>query len=76
MLVDAGDKPDTRLNIYRGDTLALKVRSIGEAAGLEVGGDGVGFRHNGKPGAAPLVRLNEGEATPLPPAAKLHAEVQ
>ena len=32
------------LNAYRGDTLCLRVRSIGEAARLEVNGEGCGFR--------------------------------
>jgi hypothetical protein len=35
----------TPLNAYRGDTLCLKVRSIGEAAKLEISASkGVGFR--------------------------------
>jgi hypothetical protein len=36
MLVEAGYDPRTLLEGYRGATLCLKVRSIGEAAGLEV----------------------------------------
>ena len=37
--------PSTPLDAYRGDTLCLKVRSIGEAAKLEISGNkGVGFR--------------------------------
>jgi hypothetical protein len=35
-LVEAGHDPATPLEAYRGDSLALKVRSIGEAAGLTV----------------------------------------
>jgi hypothetical protein len=35
-LVDAGYNPATRLECYRGDALALTVRSIGEAAKLVV----------------------------------------
>jgi hypothetical protein len=34
----------TPLDAYRGETLCLKVRSIGEAAQLEVNGEGTGFR--------------------------------
>jgi hypothetical protein len=34
----------TPLDAYRGDTLCLKVRSIGEGARLEIDGKGVGFR--------------------------------
>jgi hypothetical protein len=37
--------PETPLTAYRGDTLCLKVRSIGEAAKLEISpSKGVGFR--------------------------------
>jgi hypothetical protein len=35
-LLDAGHDPATRLDVYRGATLALTVRSIGEAAQLIV----------------------------------------
>jgi len=43
-LVDAGFDPSTALEAYRGDTLCLNVRSIGEAARLEINGKGNGFR--------------------------------
>jgi hypothetical protein len=36
---------------YRGSTLALRIRSIGEGARLEIRGDGVGFRPAPKMGA-------------------------
>jgi hypothetical protein len=36
--------PETPLDAYRGDTLCLRVRSIGEAAKLAVNGHGSGFR--------------------------------
>jgi hypothetical protein len=42
-LIAAGMDPDQALEVYRGATLALKVRSIGEAAGLEVNSKGTGF---------------------------------
>lgn len=42
-LVAAGYDPASRLEAYRGDVLCLMVRSIGEAAGLEVSGAGTGF---------------------------------
>jgi hypothetical protein len=42
-LVEAGHDPRRRLNVYRGDTLALTVRSIGVAAGLEINSKGTGF---------------------------------
>ena len=37
-LVEAGHDPATPMQVYRGDTLCLTVRSIGEAAELEVVG--------------------------------------
>jgi len=43
-LLDAGHDPNRSLRAYRGDTLALIVRSIGEGARLEISGSGVGFR--------------------------------
>ncbi|MFY9839327.1 MAG: hypothetical protein WAK55_23200 [Xanthobacteraceae bacterium] len=43
-LVEAGHDPATPLEAWRGKTLCLLVRSIGEAARLEVSGEGVGFR--------------------------------
>ena len=63
-LVDAGHDPQTPLEAYRGDTLCLTVRSIGEAAGLEISGNGVGFRktRRGNGDEAPTDDLNGGEA--------------
>jgi hypothetical protein len=61
-LLAAGIDPDTAMECWRGATLAMRVRSIGEAAGLEIAADGVGFRRLRKPDAAPLVRLNSGVA--------------
>jgi hypothetical protein len=58
-LVEAGHDPATPLHVYRGNTLALKIRSIGVAARLEVNGEGTGFRPAAKPGRASLVRQNE-----------------
>jgi hypothetical protein len=43
MLVNYGHDPAMLLDVYRGDTLALRVRSIGAAAGLRVAPHGVGF---------------------------------
>src|SRR5262249_9799 len=42
-LIDAGHDPATPLHVYRGDVLALRVRSIGEAVRLEVNAKGTGF---------------------------------
>ena len=35
-LIEIGHDPGSRLDIFRGETLSLKVRSIGEAAALDV----------------------------------------
>ena len=42
-LDEAGHDPSTSLQAYRGDVLCLRVRSIGEAAGLRVATAGTGF---------------------------------
>ena len=42
-LVEAGHDPASRLEVWRGDMLCLKVRSIGEAAGLRITPHSVGF---------------------------------
>jgi hypothetical protein len=55
-LVDAGHDPATPMHVYRGSTLALTVRSIGEAAQLRVGSHGVGFEADPACGASPPVR--------------------
>jgi len=55
-LLAAGLDPDQALHVFRGATLALRVRSIGEAAGLEIGGDGTSFRPRREPDAAPPMR--------------------
>jgi hypothetical protein len=53
-LIEAGHDPAERLEAYRGDVLCLTVRSIGEAAGLEV--SGVGFIRHPERRIAPPVR--------------------
>jgi hypothetical protein len=55
-LVDAGRDQNRPLHAYRGDVPALRVRSIGEGARLEIRGDGVGFRRLPKMGAGPPMR--------------------
>jgi hypothetical protein len=42
-LVGAGYDPGRPLHVYRGETLALKVRSIGEGAKLRISSTGGGF---------------------------------
>lgn len=56
-LVDADYDPSTPLEAYRGDTLCLRVRSIGEAAGLEIKG-GCRFVRARKPRTASPMRQN------------------
>jgi hypothetical protein len=58
-LLAAGLDPDQAMEVYRGATLALRIRSIAEAAALEINSEGTGFRPARKPDAAPPVRLNE-----------------
>ena len=43
-LIAYGFDPANSIHVFRGDTLALIVRSIGEAAALEINGEGTGFR--------------------------------
>jgi hypothetical protein len=59
-LTEAGCDPRRPLHAYRGDTLCLVVRSIGEAARLEINGEGSGFRPLREPDAAPPMRQNGG----------------
>src|SRR5262245_35422567 len=44
LLLAAGHDPDRPLKAWRGDTLCLRIRSIGEAARLRVATHGVGFQ--------------------------------
>jgi hypothetical protein len=62
-LVEAGHDPSMPLEAWRGDVLCLRVRSIGEAAGLEINPRGTGFRRASAAGTASPMRLTEGAAT-------------
>ena len=53
--VIAAGHPDCPLEVWRGDVLSLRVRSIHEAANLEVDSAGTGFIAAHKPRARPLV---------------------
>jgi hypothetical protein len=67
-LVANGHDPASPLEAWRGDTLALRIRSIGKAAGLTVKDDNVGrprFRPLCNGARAPLVSLNP-ESDPPP----------
>lgn len=52
-LIDAGHDPTAPLEAYRGATLCLRIRAIGEAARLRLGSHGVGFEAAKACGAAP-----------------------
>jgi hypothetical protein len=52
-LIEAGHDPRRSLHAYRGNVLALTVRSIGEGAALEISGEGTGFRPAREPDAGP-----------------------
>ena len=56
LLVAAGVDPATPLEAFRGDVLAVRVRSIGEAAALETNSKGTGFRRGSAVRTAPPVR--------------------
>jgi hypothetical protein len=58
-LIAAGYDPTTPLHAYRGDTLCLTVRSIGDGAKLRIGSHGVGFEAAPSCGAGPPARLND-----------------
>ena len=65
-VIDAGHDPATPLYAYRGPTLCLKVRSIGEAARLRISPAGVGFKRLPPPhgsGASPIAQ-KRGAAEP------------
>jgi len=47
-LLARGSLSSASMAIYRDDTLCLKVRSIGEAAGLAVSPHGIGFKKRGR----------------------------
>jgi len=63
-LVSAGHDPERPLHAYRGNVLALRMRSIGEAAQLAIAGDGVGFRHRKGVAAASHMQFATPEALP------------
>jgi hypothetical protein len=67
-LVEAGIDPESRLEAWRGDTLALRVRRIGEAAELEINSKGTDFiRSPEVRRASPSVKKRPEAATGQPP---------
>ena len=65
-LVEAEYAPATRLELFRGLTVALRVCAIGAAAELET--DGASFRPTRRAGRTPLVRPMDAPATLATPA--------
>jgi DNA polymerase len=60
-LVNAGQDPDRPLHAYRGEVLCLRLRSIGEGAGIELNHHGTGFRWGrASPIAPPASPLGQG----------------
>jgi hypothetical protein len=60
-LLVAGHAASTPLHAYRGETLSLRVRSIGEGARLRVRGDGRGFEaEECRPAAPPMRETGSG----------------
>ena len=77
-LIEAGHDPASPLHAYRGSVLALRVRSIGEGAKLEVNSQGSGFilRPARAPRAASPVRQNDHPLSPPPKRKRLrHSDV-
>jgi hypothetical protein len=66
-LVAAGHDPETPLEPWRGDVLALRVRSIGEAARLRVATHSVGFERDPECTGSPYVRKNDPASIPATP---------
>jgi hypothetical protein len=65
-LIEAGHDPAAPLEVYRGEMLSLRVRSIGEGAGLEVNGKGTGFKPCAAVGtASPVDVRGPGAVTPM-----------
>jgi hypothetical protein len=58
-LLAAGVDPATRLDVYRGATLAVTVRSIAEGANLEIGTKGTSFVRRAEVRAASLTRKSD-----------------
>jgi hypothetical protein len=56
-LIAAGHDPGLPLDAYRGATVCLHVRSIGEAAALEIASRGTGFVARRERGAGPRRRV-------------------
>jgi hypothetical protein len=75
-LLAAGLDPDQAMEVFRGATLALRIRAIGEAAGLEINSEGTGFRPARPPDAALPRRFDQknGPSSPEEEAGTLGGE--
>src|SRR5262249_16997742 len=72
-LIEAGHPSSARLEAYRGNTLCLAIRSIGEASGIRVATNGVGFiRVSGLP-LAPYMSPPAQAGTPHKPPTRPNA---
>jgi hypothetical protein len=69
-LIAAGHDPNRPLRAYRGEVLALCVRSIGEAARLRIASHGVGFERLPECTGSPPVRGNTSAVVGLGAGAK------
>ena len=74
-LVKAGYWPGLRLDCYRGATLALTVRGIGEGATLKINSKGTGFERVSAVRMSPLVRQNTSALPLAPPSIKSRISV-
>lgn len=70
-LVADGYDPTLPLEVYRGDVLCLRIRSIGETAGLEINSLGTGFRPQSKAGRGSPVEFQHEKATQEAPVRSL-----
>ena len=74
-LVAAGHDPATPLEAYRGDTLCVRIRSIGQAAQLEPSPSGVGFvRRHSRLRAAPFIAATAAARIEVPGCAERASE--
>jgi hypothetical protein len=68
LLIEAGHDPATPLEAWRGETLCLRVRSIGEGARLRIASHGVGFERLPEcTGSPPVRQIKRAAAAPPPP---------
>jgi hypothetical protein len=69
-LLAAGLDPDQAMEVYRGAVLAVRVRSIGEASGLEINSHGTAFVARRERRTAPPIAQNDCPASHMAEAAE------